>query len=285
MDDIPVRQIQTKSEPNLPAGFGIRPIDELLRDNDLEETLHRHDFFYMLALLKGKGSHTIDFTGYEIADRTIFLMRPGQVHQLSLKAGASGYLLQFYGDFFPARNASAKDSLRNAIHAKICIPDQTGFDKLNAILEYIHKEFTQKAHGFEEVIKANLKIFFIELVRHRQNSARTATPDTYRQQKLEKFFDLLDSGVIAHKNASHYADKLNLSGYQLGAITKSLLGKTPSELINERILLEARRELLATGKQVNQIAYQLGYEDVSYFIRFFKKHTGHSPETFRTISK
>jgi len=74
---------------------------------------------------------------------------------------------------------------------------------------------------------------------------------------------------------------MNLSSYQLNAITKTSLNKTPSELINEHILLEAKRRLLATSSQVNQIADDLGYKDVSYFIRFFKKHTGHSPEAFR----
>ncbi|MNX81047.1 HTH-type transcriptional regulator ChbR [compost metagenome] len=59
------------------------------------------------------------------------------------------------------------------------------------------------------------------------------------------------------------------------------MDKTPSELINEHLLLESKRQLLATSNQVNQIAYNLGYEDVSYFIRFFKKHIGLSPEAFR----
>jgi AraC-like DNA-binding protein len=84
---------------------------------------------------------------------------------------------------------------------------------------------------------------------------------------------------------SFYADLLNLSSYQLNAITKATLGKTCSELINEFIILEAKRTLLATSNQVNQIAYHLGYEDVSYFIRFFKKHTGYSPEAFRLKSQ
>ena len=80
---------------------------------------------------------------------------------------------------------------------------------------------------------------------------------------------------------SQYAEMMNLSTYQLNAITRTSLNKTPSELINELIILEAKRNLLATSNQVNQIADELGYEDVSYFIRFFKKHTGHSPEAFR----
>ena len=74
---------------------------------------------------------------------------------------------------------------------------------------------------------------------------------------------------------------MNLSSYQLNEITKTTIGKTASELINEHIILEARRNLLATSNQIKDIADHLGYEDVSYFIRFFKKHSGFSPEAFR----
>jgi len=74
---------------------------------------------------------------------------------------------------------------------------------------------------------------------------------------------------------------LNLSVYQLNAITKATLGKTCSEVINEHIILEAKRCLLATSNKIGQTAYRLGYEDISYFIRFFKKQTGYSPEAFR----
>jgi YesN/AraC family two-component response regulator len=72
-----------------------------------------------------------------------------------------------------------------------------------------------------------------------------------------------------------------MSSYQLNLITKTSVGKTVLHLINEQIVLEAKRYLLATTNQVKEIADQLGYEDPSYFIRFFKKHTGHSPDTFR----
>jgi AraC family transcriptional regulator, transcriptional activator of pobA len=78
---------------------------------------------------------------------------------------------------------------------------------------------------------------------------------------------------------------MNLSVYQLNAITKATLSKTCSDLITQQIILEAKRCLLATSHQVNQTAYRLGYEDVSYFIRFFKKQTGYSPEAFRHIYK
>jgi AraC-like DNA-binding protein len=91
----------------------------------------------------------------------------------------------------------------------------------------------------------------------------------------------MEAHISKLKQVSQYAEMLHLSSYQLNAITKSMLGKTCSAMIDEHIILESKRYLLATSGQVNQIAYQLGYEDVSYFIRFFKKHTGYSPEAFR----
>ena len=78
-----------------------------------------------------------------------------------------------------------------------------------------------------------------------------------------------------------YAKKMNLTTYQLNAITKEALGKTCSEVISDGVVLEAKRRLLATATQVSQIAWDLGYEDVSYFIRFFKRHTAFTPEAFR----
>jgi YesN/AraC family two-component response regulator len=78
---------------------------------------------------------------------------------------------------------------------------------------------------------------------------------------------------------------MKLSPYQLNAITKATIGKTTSDLINEHLVLEAKKHLLATTNQVKDIAFQLGFEDVSYFIRFFKKHTGYSPEVFRHNSR
>jgi AraC family transcriptional activator of pobA len=72
-----------------------------------------------------------------------------------------------------------------------------------------------------------------------------------------------------------------MSLYQLNTVTKAITEKTVSELINDQIILESKRYLLATGDQIKEIAFHLGFEDISYFIRFFKKQTGYTPEAFR----
>jgi AraC-like DNA-binding protein len=132
------------------------------------------------------------------------------------------------------------------------------------------------------VIKANLNIFFIELVRHRRSKENlSAGTNQYSHDKLQEFFDILESNVRSEKLVSYYADALNLSQFQLNSITRTLLGKSAATLIDDYIVLESKRNLLATSRQVSEIAYDLGYEDVSYFIRFFRKRTGYTPEAFR----
>ena len=287
MENIPIRHIQElPKEPSLSGSFSIRNITELLEGKDMIQDLHRHDFYYILVLEKGSGSHEIDFTPYEIYDHSIFLMRPGQVHFLNLKAGSTGFLLQFKNDFFYTQNKLSQELLRKVSHINFCSLDGNGFKKLETILSYILKEYGEKQEGYQEVIKSNLSIFFIELVRHRQNKKITPNENSqYSQEQLEKFLDLLEINITKNKLVSHYADMLNMSTYQLNAITKTSLDKTPSELINEHIVLESKRQLLATSNQVNQIADHLGYDDISYFIRFFKKHTDYSPEAFRNNFK
>lgn len=287
MKTIPVRHLHAnQQEQHSAESLNIRNLRDLLAGKDLVQDLHRHDYFYILVLQKGAGTHEIDFTSYQVQNYSVFFLRPGQVHQLRLKGKSTGYLMQFKAGFYYPHDQASGQLLRKASYKNQCSLDVKRFKKLLSIVTDIFQEFTGKQEGYEEVIRANLGIFFIEVLRHRQNNKSPSNnTNTYSLDRLEEFLGLLEVHIFKHKQVSKYADMLHLSNYQLNAITREVLGKTSSELINEHIILESRRYLLATSNQVNQIAYHLGYEDVSYFIRFFKKHTGYSPETFRNNFK
>lgn len=281
MKKIPVRKINTAIKgPGLAEDFSIRDLRNMFTGTEMVQELHRHDFFYMLALEKGSGSHEIDFTPYEVSGNTVFFMRPGQVHQLRLKKGSTGYLVAFKADFYYPHDKAAYQLLGQAGNMNHAHFDPGRFKKLLSVLAYIFEEYTGQQERYREMIKANLDILFIELLRH-SNKSLPDKANAYTQERLEELSALLKAHISTHKQVSMYAEMLNLSAYQLNAITKETLGKTCSALINEYIILEAKRYLLATSNQVNQVADQLGYEDVSYFIRFFKKHTGYTPEAFR----
>ncbi len=283
MKKIPVRHIATAfNEPVNSGRFKIRDITDLLNGKDLIHDLHRHDFFFILALQKGIGSHNIDFTQYNVHDNSIFFLRPGQVHQLELKAGSTGFLMEFDTTFYHPTGKLPNQRLTKASNKNFCEFEDNRFKKLLSLLSYMFNEYAAKQEGYAEVIKANLDIFFIEYIRQSRNPDTTLkNTSSYAQERLEDFLELLGVHIINKKHVSQYADLLSLSTYQLNAITKATIGKPASELINEQIILEAKRYLLATPNQVKDIAGHLGYEDISYFIRFFKKHTGYSPEAFR----
>lgn len=278
MQKIPVRSIKpTHPEPALTDGFRIRDLQTVLAGKDMSQEIHRHDFYFLLVVKKGSGKHVIDFEMYKVSDRTCFVMRPGQVHELSLKGNGEGYLVEFKPDFL--RDKSTRLLLRRAAAINCYAFDAFGFARITDLLAGVMQEYATRKEGYLDVIKANLAVSFIELVRNRK--AHGGASVSYEQERLEDLLDLLETHIATHKQVADYARMMNLSAYQLNAITKSTLAKTCSQLIDEHIILEAKRYLLATTNQVNQTAYHLGYDDASYFIRFFKKQTGYSPEAFR----
>lgn len=283
MKNIPVRSINTNQNIQIPTGkFSIRSIADLLKGDDLMHHMHRHDFYFILAINEGCGIHEIDFEQYDIDDSTIFFLRPGQVHQLELKAGCSGFLVEFDTTFYHPQDNVSVQRLKKATNKNLCKFEAARFEKLLSTLDSIHQEFSNKEEGYIEAIKANLDLFFIEYIRQSKNvkNINDAVTD-YTQERFEELKGMLDANITTVKNVSQYADMLAMSVYQLNSITKTVMGKTASELIDEHIVLEAKRYLLGTANQVKDIAFHLGYEDVSYFIRYFKKRTSYSPEAFR----
>lgn len=283
MKSIPVRHLNSiQKEPNLLGNFTIKNLQKLLDGKNMIHELHRHDFYFILVVKKGFGNHEIDFIGYDVTDYSVFIVRPGQVHKLELNSKSIGFMIQFNSEFYYPIEKALHILLQKASAKNFYQLEKDSFSRVNVLLISIFNEYINRPEEYKEVIKSNLQIFFIELKRLRNvGYEESKNKDFYIQKRLESFLQLLEINISNKKQVSQYADMLNLSNYQLNAITKKTLGKTASELINDQIILESKRYLLATSNQVSQIAYHLGYEDVSYFIRFFKKHTKYSPEAFR----
>ncbi len=284
MKDIPVRKINSpQNEIDFFESFNVKKLEKVMNGKDMIQELHRHDYFFILALEKGKGKHIIDFNEYEISNNSVFIMHPGQVHELTIKNGSTGFVIEFSNDFYTNREKSSGNLLRRVSNKNYYRLTSEKFKRTLNILSSIYEEFLAKHEGFREMIKASLDMFYIDLIREGDKGQdKMMDKKLYSRERLDSLLELFEKNITTKKQVQQYAEMLNLTSYQLNAITKDLLGKTCSDLINEHIILEAKRYLLSTSNQVNQIAYYLGYDDASYFIRFFRKHTGYSPATFRT---
>ncbi len=280
MCTIPIRKINAISNAfAFQERFFIQSLSDKIGDVPMVEELHRHDFFFILVLQNASGEHEIDFKSYTVKDHTLFFIKPGQVHQLVLQPNSKGYLLHFSADAYHANNTKKSALLNKVANQDSYEVSSSYFETIFPLFTAIYEEFTHKKQGYIEIIRANLNILFTKLVRDFHNS--NPTQNNYNQERLEAFLQLLETSIAHKKRVSEYAAMMNLSVYQLNNIVKSTLGKTCSEIIKEQIILEAKRYLLVTSNQISQIALTLGYEDISYFIRFFKKQTGYSPNSFR----
>lgn len=283
MKVIPIRHLASAQMLHSSAGrFSIRNLQQVLNGKDLVHDLHRHDFYFVLAVHHGSGIHEIDFVQYPVQANTVFILRPGQVHKLELTADTTGFLLEFDLSFYQPKNTISEHRWKKASSKNYCEVEAARFKRLHTHLATIFDEYSLKLEGYIEAIRANLDLFFLEYIRQSKNPNSIAKSKSgYIQERFEEFVRLLETNIVSMKNVSEYADLLSLSPYQLNSIAKTSVGKTVSDLINDQIILEAKRHLIATPAQVKELADLLGYEDPSYFIRFFKKHTGQSPDSFR----
>ncbi|MFN8408318.1 MAG: helix-turn-helix transcriptional regulator [Flavobacteriales bacterium] len=283
MNQIPFRSLSTATTSlRLSEEFDIRSIEPVLGGKEMVQALHRHDHYFLLVVTQGSGMHECDFRPHPIEPHTIYTMRPGQVHRLQLQADCTGYILQFKSDFLALGDQGARQVLRRAGHLEVQRIQVKRYDALLMLLDRIAEEYGAGKQARLQLVRAYLGAFLSDLVLCTPEASDQG--NSYARERLDELLELIETRVTTTKEVTAYAELMHLSPFQLNAITKAGTGRTCSELINDQIILEAKRYLLATTDQVGQVADRLGYEDVSYFIRFFKKHTGHTPEGFRQKS-
>lgn len=281
MSEIPLRKIKSETCKNDSSEFSIRKLEDVLAGKDMDQSLHRHDFFFLLVLEKGKGEHVIDFQSMEAKDHSAFFMRPGQAHLLRLKAGSKGYLIEFSQAMFSSQSPETLRQIRKASHQNQYEFNPAEFDTILQILKRVHDEAAQKQYAYQLSIQSAMCLLFVDLVRKCRVCADARNTDPHASERVEEFIDLIEVNMRKRLPVSAYAEMMNLSVFRLNALTKAAVGKNASDVIDEQIVLEARRQLLAGSDQIKEIAWQLGFEDESYFSRFFRKHTGHAPGEFR----
>ena len=277
---VPIHSIETKVMHTL--GFDIMDLEGKGGKKYDSSLLHRHTFFELFFFSGGKGSHEIDFMHYNVGKNSVHFVSPGQIHQLTLK-GTKGYVLCFTEDFV---SLAAKENFvekfpfyDSASHPVIDLDRAVG-GELAALVTSITKEF-RSGNDNTDILRAYLNILLLKIRAFLSGNGKTETSFQNRHAKVTRFKSLVNEHYIFHKPVSDYASDLNISPNHLNALCKTHEGKTATQLVQERLLLEAKRLLYATDMNIKEIAFQLNFEDVAYFNRFFKKQSGLAPVQYR----
>ncbi len=248
---------------------------------------HRHDFFEVLFLLKGFGYHVIDGNKYEIKPPCVFFMSPGQAHKLELSNDIEGYIFIFTSDFYLI-NRSNQNSLIEfpffyTIHQDnppLILENEVDVDFLGALFRQGISEIQQGREYAVEMMRSILDLILTTCTARYPVNENLLNKGK-GQFLVKRFFQLVEENNQKNLSLSEYAGLIGITANHLTQTVKLLTGKTSTQIIKAKQLLEIKRLLVHTNLSVSEIANQLNFDDQSYFTKFFKRETGLTPLQYR----
>src|SRR5690625_5178553 len=239
----------------------------------------RNNYFEMYWVKDERPVHFIDNEKIKVKGDWIYLVPPFRNYQFK-KANKNGTLIAFNKDLLIYEAKEFSLNLfnlfsRHGDFSTIFIDEETS-RVLTAILNLIQEERLQDTDNLL-LLRTLLKAFLLKLMS--SSKQQLISPDL-NEKRIYHFLLLLENHYTTEKRVGFYAEMLNLSPKRLNQILKEKLGKTINQILQERLLIEAKHLLFIGKDSIKEISFKLGFKDSSYFSRFFKKMTALTPEEF-----
>lgn len=260
--------------------FQVGPLTDALRT----DTVTRHNQYTVVLLQSGTLPMTIDFATHNLSAKSLVCLSPYQPYQLKTLSNAQGWILYFHSDFFCTYKHQHEIALEGALfHNNYELPyfgiqDDT---LLDITLRQMQAELNRPGLAQHELLVAYLKIYLIHALRLKTECDKSIVPANCLPTAIVSLKESLERNYRHLHRPADYARLVHLAPRTVGKLVKKHFNKSLSDLIAQRIIIEAKRELYLTAKSVKEIAHWLGYADEYYFSRFFKRHAGISPQRYR----
>lgn len=243
---------------------------------------HRHEYWELVWCRDDKGIQSIDFIEYKNCTNRFFTIAPGQVH-LSKFMGNNVRLLVFSPGFVE-RNQRSTQLIENIFsshsdRSPYIDCDEQGIKYLEILFTMLKEEceFGEKNCDWD-LVESLINSFLRYLSRYAKASNKKGGR---RDTRVSRLMELIEQHYKVERKCEFYASELSLTSKRLNEIAKDELGKSVTQLIHSRIMLEANRDLVFSTKAIKTIAFELGFEDAAYFSRFYRKLMNLSPLEFR----
>ena len=247
---------------------------------------HRHNYYTVLIVNKAKGQHKIDFNSYELSNKQIYFVAPGQVHQVIEEEQSFGFAMTFSNQFLIENSIrlSFIESLnlfQNYGQNPPLIPTENQFEAIEGFLNQIFNLFNSEANMKFLSIGAFLKLLLIECNNICSINPIESEIDSSGDNLIRLFKKEVESNYKKEHSTTFYANKLFITPDHLNRTFKAKIGKTAKDYIQARIITEAKRLLYFTDLSNKEIGFKLGFNEPANFSAFFKKHTQVSPSNFK----
>lgn len=251
---------------------------EILGERSIDSP-HKHDFYVLLLVEAGKGYHRIDGMKYKIGKNQLHVLYPGQVHDWKFEKTTRVFQLMISRETFSTIQQSIEIGWYLFQEKPVLTMPQKEFTSLQYEFLQLGNELSQTVLSWK-VIQARsivlLQLIF-RLLENREWNSISAT----NKVLVSEYLKLIERYYLKEKSVEFFARKLHVTANYLNIVCKRNLNKNAKELLQNRILMEAKRRLLISEQSIKEIAYALGFDDPAYFSNVFKLKAGLSPAAFR----
>jgi AraC family transcriptional activator of pobA len=245
---------------------------------------HAHrGLLQLLCIFGGRAKVRLDDASFDLEAAAALVIPPGVVHSFQFSPGTQGYVLTVAESLLTGGDAAQSALFEPLLSLPQPVDLRSATDvsnRISALLEQIFDEFRGTRSGRSQMFDWLVRSVLL-LVARRVAVAPLSSSARGRSDMLTRFRALVEAHFTQHWPVPRYAEALNLTENRLNRLCQALMGKSAFDLVQDRLLLEARRKLFYIAAPVSQLAYELGFADPAYFCRFFKKRTGIAPSTFR----
>lgn len=273
-------------EPRLNTDSGFVHIEDIAaRSDELGWVIksHRHaKLFQIICIYDAKVEVTLDNAVHQLEGGWAISIPPGVAHGFKFQPNCQGFVLSIDHSLImdTQENSKSLNLFQLQDGPRVFPLDQRAEEFLN-YTRLLRREFEQLQPGRIEFLDHLSKLAILNLGRLLMAPAAPREFNSADAQILAKFGALLVKHYAQHHPISYYAAQLNISKSTLNRMCQKYFGANPKTIVQEKLLGEAKRQLIYTRQPLEEIAFRLGFKDQAYFSRFFKKQQGISPGLFR----
>lgn len=242
--------------------------------------------YYYILIFDGQSSFSVNLTDYECSGKTLLFLSPYQLLKWNASTAPFVHVLSFHGDFYcieyHKKEVACNGILFNDIYNEpFVVVSEFIYEEIINISERMQKVNNSELDYDNSILKAYLQVILALSSKEKRLKMAPMIQESIGNADILKFQQLLDNHFCEAKEVAFYASKYGLSVNTFSKRIKKYFGKAPSKLIQERIVLEAKKLLHLTVKPIKEVALDLNFEDEFYFSRYFKNNVGVSPKEFR----
>lgn len=281
--------IKFKNTQNPQASFDIIRLEELYRKTDLDHSpyeLHLVEFYIIILIEEGEGTHTIDFVDYPYKKGTLLTVRKDQIHKFHQSHTAKGTMLLFTDEFLVSylEKLEALKTLQ-LFNEFLGVPkiqlSNTELNQFSNSIQRIKNEYLNINDDYSlGIIRSELHIIIAQLFRIKSNRDPVIKSKKYLAEFIS-FQNLVEQNATQYTKVKDYARMMGLSTKTLNNITKNIVNKSAKEFIDEICTKQIKRLLINSDLPIKEIAYTSGFEETTNFYKYFKRQTQLTPEQFR----